>query len=341
MSKKKPKKIPEYETPKSYEECFSYASLYESYRRCRLSKRDKREVLLFEKDFSKNLCALYYDLHYRRYELSGYHEFRIYDPKERVIQAISFRDRIVQHALVDNYLMPLLRRQFVFDNVACQKGKGVYFAHRRMKLFLEEIKKYENPQQGYFVKADVHKFFESIDHMVLKEKLFRLVKDKDIYDLLVKIIDSFHKETDKGLPMGNQSSQCFALLYLSSLDHLLKEKEKVRFYLRYMDDMILFVDSKEEARKCLSLIESELENVRLSLNPKSTIYPFKEGFEMIGWRYRIRKNKTRVRLRRSSSKRIRLKRKQGLSLESLKSYYGFLTMEKTPSLLKKEIREEI
>lgn len=117
----------------TYEELISFSNLYRAYFACLKGKRHKQEVIDFSLELSKNLWMLHYDLKFQKYKIAGYHEFKIYDPKERMIQAISFRDRIVQHMLVDNYLIPTLGKTFILDNVACQKNKGTSFAHRRIK----------------------------------------------------------------------------------------------------------------------------------------------------------------------------------------------------------------
>lgn len=107
-----------------WERIIDFESLYKAHRKARLSKRYKKEVVEFENNLSENLWKLHYDLKYGKYEVGGYHSFMIYDPKEREIQAISYMDRVVQHSLCDNYLIPLLEKKLIYDNVACRKGKG-------------------------------------------------------------------------------------------------------------------------------------------------------------------------------------------------------------------------
>lgn len=203
-----------------------FTGLYKAHRRARLGKRHKKEVIEFEMNLSENLWATHYDLKYGKYRVGGYHTFMIYDPKEREIQAIHYRDRIVQHTFCDNFLTPLLDRHLIYDNAACRKNKGSHFAIKRLRRFMTEH--YKNyGKNGYFIQIDVKKYFASIDHTVLKEKLKRIVKRDDVLSLLYNIIDSYNKEEDKGLPMGNQTSQCFALLYLSDVDRFIKERLRV------------------------------------------------------------------------------------------------------------------
>ena len=113
---------------KNFLEIISFQNLYKAHIRARQSKQHKKEVIQFETQLSKNFWALHYDLNYKKYETGGYHKFMIYDPKEREIHAISYRDRIVQHSLFDNYLTPLLEKHLVNSNCACRKGKGTDYA---------------------------------------------------------------------------------------------------------------------------------------------------------------------------------------------------------------------
>lgn len=303
--------------------------------RARLSKRHKKEVIQFEMNLSENLWKLHYDLKYGRYRVGGYHKFMIYDPKEREIQAITYRDRIVQHSICDNFLTPLLEKRLIYDNAACRKGKGSSFAIKRLKSFMRRHYK-EYGTEGCFVKADVHKYFNSIDHEILKQRLKKIVYDEKILSLLFSIIDSYFFTEGRGLPMGNQTSQCFALLYLDGLDRAIKEKLRVKFYVRYMDDMIFLLPDKNAGRGVLALVEKELLRVRLSINPTSRIIAIKSGIEFLGWRFCFSPSGGIVqRLRRSTKRRIldKVRAKKVLSAikkeETIISYRGFLMRSKS------------
>lgn len=318
-----------------FEKVISFESLYKAHRRARLSKRHKKEVILFEAELSKNLWALHYDLKYGRYEVGGYHSFMIYDPKEREIQAIGYRDRVIQHSICDNYLTPLLNKHLIYDNAACRKEKGTSFAIARWRHFMTEYyKRYGT--SGYFLKLDVKKYFPSINHDRLKEKLGKIVTDERILALLYKIIDSYNADEGKGLPMGNQTSQCFALLYLDVVDRYIKERLGVKFYVRYMDDMMMIVNDKETARECIRGVGELLGNDRLILNPKSQMTAVRNGVEFLGWRFLYGENGKIVQGVRPSTKKRILKRVQGMAFclntkrisearvnQSLASYEGY------------------
>lgn len=268
--------------PASFEDIISFESLYAAHLRARRSKQHKREVIDFEAHLSQNLWALHYELKYRKYRIGEYRKFMIYDPKEREIQAIPYRDRIVQHSVCDNLLIPLMERHLIDANCACRVGKGTDYAIKLLRSFMADHYK-KHGTKGYFIKLDIRKYFPSIDHGVLYKKLSRFHFDPDTDWLLHTIIGSYGNE--KGIPMGNQSSQCFALLYLDRVDRIIKERLRVKFYVRYMDDMILLVDSKKLARRILETLRGEIEKEKISLNPKSCIVTAKNGIEFLGWRF--------------------------------------------------------
>lgn len=287
-----------------WEKIIDFKSLYKAHRRARLSKRHKKEVVEFENNLSENLWKLHYELKYGTYKVGGYHSFMIYDPKEREIQAITYRDRIVQHSLCDNYLMPLLDKKLIYENVACRKKKGSSLTFFILRKCMTDYYK-KHGQSGYFIKLDVKKYFNSIDHTVLKNKLKILISDEKILKLLFLIIDSYSFLPDRGLPMGNQSSQCFALLYLDGIDKFIKRSLKIEYYVRYMDDFILMVDSREFACFCLNEISKRIIDINIVLNQKSQIIPIKNGIDFLGWRFRFDKSGKIVQtLRQSTKKRI-------------------------------------
>ncbi len=290
-----------------WENIISFDSLYKAHRRARLGKRHKQEVILFENNLAENIYKMHYDLKYDRYEIGHYNSFTIYDPKEREIQVISYKNRVLQHSLCDNYLTPLLERHLIYDNTACRKGKGLSFAIRRFRNFMARHYR-TNGRTGYFVKIDVKKYFDSIDHDRLKEKILPMISDENIRALIIKIIDSYHPDTNKGLPMGNQTSQCFALLYLDELDRYFKEQMRVKYYIRYMDDIVLIVTNKALAHECLAVSATILADNLLIINPKSQIIAVSCGVEFLGWRFDYSPTgRVLERLRHSTKRRILLK----------------------------------
>lgn len=288
----------------NWEDVISYENLYRAHRRARLCKRHKTEVINFENNLSQNLWNLHYQLKFGTYKISGYNKFYIYDPKEREVQAICYKDRVVQHSLCDNYLTPIIDKHLIFDNVACRKGKGSSQAIARLRQFMTKFyKKYQ--KNGYFVKIDVKKYFANISHPILKDKLQKIIPDKRCLNLLFTIIDSYNPQLGKGLPIGNQSSQYLALLYLNSVDRFFKEQLKIKYYLRYMDDIIMLVPTKKLAQDCITFASNLLEKEHLQINPKSHICPVKNGIEFLGWNFKFAPSGAIIqKLKKSSKKRI-------------------------------------
>jgi retron-type reverse transcriptase len=291
-----------------FERLCDFDNLYAAHRAARLGKRHKKDVIAFEMDLANQLCSLRSRLEDGSYALGGYQHFMIHDPKEREIQALSYADRVVQHSLCDNVLAPLFERRLIFDNCACRKGKGTSFGIGRLSRFMGEHFR-RHGAQGYFLKADVRKYFLSIDHEVLLARLRRVIPDPRIMALLSRIVQSFHMTPGKGLPMGNQTSQWFALFYLDPVDRLIKEKLQVRHYSRYMDDMVLLHPDRDFLQACRNEIVAYCgEALKLELNQKTQTFPLRHGVDYLGWHFYLSSSGKVIRELRTSAKQ-RLKRR--------------------------------
>ena len=290
-----------------YEKIYQFDNLYRSYRLAARCKRTKAEVIDFELNLTQNLWRLHDELKEKTYKISNYHHFMIYDPKKREIQALPFGGRVVQHSLCDNVLKPYFENRLIYDCAACRENKGTHFAMRRLTGFMTDYYK-KHGTQGYFLKCDVRKYFDSIDHNTLKY-LLRKFPDKDVKEFLYKIIDSYEKNPGKGLPMGNQSSQWFALYYLDKIDRIIKEKYKIKYYTRYMDDLILLHNDKEYLKSCLAEIRRFASDVlKLEFNEKTQIFPVSQGVDYLGWHFYLTESGKVIRRLRTSNKR-RFKRR--------------------------------
>ncbi|MCR5136245.1 MAG: reverse transcriptase/maturase family protein [Oscillospiraceae bacterium] len=284
-----------------YEKIYTFENLYRAYLASRRCKRKTREVVEFEMDAGIQLIRLQEELRSESYRLSGYYHFTIYDPKVREIYALHYRDRIVQHSLCDNVLAPYFETHLIYDNAACRKGKGTLFAMNRLNHFL--LKHYrKHGRTGYFLKCDIRKFFDSIDHQILKDQLAEVIDDDRTLRMLFGIIDSYEVSPGKGIPMGNQTSQWFALYYLDPLDRLVKEKLQIKFYTRYMDDCILISHSKEELNHALTEMRTLLVELGLEFNAKTQIFPITSGVEYLGWRYCLTESGAVIRRLKKQSK---------------------------------------
>ena len=288
----------------SFSQVCQFENLYAAHLAARKGKRDRREVIDFELDLGRNLVQLSRELEDGTYRMDPYVRFEVADPKRRLIHALRYRDRVVQHALCDNVVAPVLQPRLIYDNAACQRGKGTHFALDRLEGFLREHYR-AHGAQGWFLKCDVRHFFASIQHDVMKVLLRRPPFDARTYAFLCQVIDSYADAPGRGLPLGNQTSQWFALYYLDGVDRLIKERLHVRAYVRYMDDMVLVHASKAHLRACLDAVRNACSALGLQLNGKTQIAPLRQGIDFLGWHlYLTDAGRVVRRLRQAAKRRL-------------------------------------
>ncbi len=174
-------------------------------------------------------------------EFSEYFEFTIYEPKERKIKTLSYRDRVVQTWYVENFLKPYFMPQFIQDSYACIEGKGTHKAVNKMQIYLRKANRKQ--EEIWVLKCDIHKFFFNINRDILFELIKRKIKYKDFLEFTKKII--FYDKEKVGIPIGNYTSQFFANIYMNELDKYSKEQLKIEYMVRYMDDFVLLRNSKK------------------------------------------------------------------------------------------------
>ena len=192
-----------------YEKIYDFQNLYKAHTVARRSKRTTREVIEFEMNLGENLTALSDSLKNRTYRMQDYYSFAIYDPKYRMIHALHYRDRVVQHCLCDEVLAPILDKKLIYDNSACRIGKGTHFAIGRVSKFLHDFYK-KNGANGYFLKCDIRKFFDNIDHLVLKQKLSKVIEDERVLTLLYLLVFwENHTCESKRINLDTQKSRSF------------------------------------------------------------------------------------------------------------------------------------
>jgi len=222
-------------------------------------KSGKREVKNFRENLQANLLSIRNEFITGNVTLGNYHYFTIYDPKERIICAADFRERVIQHAVV-NICEPYFEKYQIFDSYACRKGKGVDACLARTQYFCRKFQ--------WYLKLDIHKYFDSINHKILLNILNRRFKDPDLLNFFSRLIDTYEVSENCGLPIGNLLSQYFANLYLGVLDHELKDAIKVPGYVRYMDDFIVFTNSKDDLKEIKNKTEEIVTGLlKLNLNP--------------------------------------------------------------------------
>lgn len=249
-------------------------NLYAAYCKARRGKQQKKEVIKFAEDLDHNISFIRNKMESGILSLGHYHYFTIHDPKERLICAAPFCERVIHHAIM-NVCHDTFDRTLIDTTYATRKGKGLYSAIDKAK---EGMTRYK-----YSVKLDVRKYYDSISHDVLRARLRRMFKDKWLLALFDSIIDSYGTN-GKGLPIGNLTSQYFANLYLSDLDHKVKEEWKIPIYVRYMDDMIMMSDDKNSLRKCVEGI-TQYARDELLLTLKPAVYrQTKDGQNFLGYK---------------------------------------------------------
>ncbi len=213
-------------------------------------KRDRQDVIAFQKDFDANIGKVQCDLENHAPDIGHYRFFQVHDPKPRSICAASFPERVLHHAVM-NLCEPVLEAYAIFDSYACRKGKGNRKALDRAREYSRKFL--------WYLKLDVRKYFDSIDHPVMMKLLVHRFKDKELLALFKKLFSSYHTDSGKGLPIGNLISQHLANFYLGSFDHWVKEERGIPGYVRYMDDILCFGPDR-------SYLRIELRNIRKFLN---------------------------------------------------------------------------
>lgn len=286
-----------------YELVTSFKNLYRAYKKSKSGKGYKRSSAKFEIMALEGILMLQARLKNKTYRVSGYNQFEVTRPKRRVIKAGSFQDKIVQHSLCDNVLAPVLYKLFIWENFAGQEGKGTLFGLDCLRDSMMEF--HRECDDGWILKCDITKFFYNIDHGILKRKLRQHIDNQDI----LWLCDAFINSTENpGLPLGNQISQSFALLYLNDLDHYIKNDLGIKHYGRYMDDFYLIHESKDYLKCCKKMIEQHVEGLKLTLNGKTQIMPFKNGVDFLGFHTYITKTGVPIRKLKNENKRAAQKK---------------------------------
>lgn len=261
-----------------------------------LGKKQQKQVIEFNKNPAVNLEKIRQNVIKGKFHTSKYKSMIIYEPKQRVIYKLPYNpDRIVQHAVM-NILRPILESMFIFDSYACVEGKGQMRASRRCSQFVRRNK--------YCLKCDIHHFYPSINHNILSAMLHNKIKDEKFMNIIDDIIYSF--EGDSNAPIGNYTSQWFGNFYLTALDYYVKQELKVKDYLRYCDDFILFSNDKQFLHDCRKKIEKFIwDKLKLTYS-KAYVFNTKQGVDFCGYRTFGKY----VLLRKSTAKRLKRKVKK-------------------------------
>ncbi|PIR22917.1 MAG: RNA-dependent DNA polymerase [Deltaproteobacteria bacterium CG11_big_fil_rev_8_21_14_0_20_45_16] len=279
----------------------SFENLYKAALKACRGKKMKKPVASFFFHLENEIILLQEELISGSYRPQPYRQFEIREPKVREICSSTFRDRVVHHAIC-NLMEPIFEKRLIFDTYACRDGKGAHAAIKRLQFFTRK--------QTYFLKCNIRKYFQSVNHEILKQLLRRVIKDDRLLSLMELIIDHAvpGSEPGKGIPIGNLTSQHFANFYLGELDHFVKERYGLQAYVRYMDDFICLAQEKQILNNLLGEIRIFIhDRLRLRLKEKVTrMAPVSEGVPFLGFRTFPQM----IRLQRPNLIRLRKKMRQ-------------------------------
>lgn len=305
-----------------FDKKLNFTSLIEAHYRAVDGKRNKVEVLLFEQDLETNISNLLYQLQSGTYKLGKYREFKIFEPKERIIKSLPYKDRIIHQWYVYNFIIPYFVPRFIEDNYACIPGRGTHSCMLKTQCYMCKMK--EKYDSYYVIKGDIKKYFYNINKNILYRLLSSHIKDKKLLNLTKILI--YDSDEICSIPIGNYTSQYFANIYLDQLDHFIKDKLKIKYYTRFMDDFCVLLPSKEEAKIVLDKIRIFLaENLALELNPKTRYYPSKFGINFCGYiiheKYVLLRKNCKIKMKREKKKGILILKNHKGHLKFANCYY--------------------
>lgn len=311
--------------------------------------RNKNKVNKFELYKSEHIINIKNRLENKKVNFGKYNIFMITDPKCRIVMSQEIEDKIINHLVAEYILVKTFENRYPESMCATRIGKGTHYGIKLLKKYLNKMKsKYDN---FYVLKLDISKYFYSIDHEVLKRIISSKIKDKDALDIINTVIDSTNKsyinesikrlketrinylrsincderlikevkeiplyEYGKGVPIGDQTSQTFGLIYLCELNHFIKEELHIKYLINYMDDFVIFHHDKNYLKYCWQKIEGELSALKLRVNNKKTkIDSIKNGIEFLGFNFYIKNNKIIMKVRNNTKRKVK-KRIKNLKL---------------------------
>lgn len=265
-----------------------------AYRFASRGKRGKASVAAFEYQVADRLLALQGELRGFVYRPGAYRHFHIHEPKRRKISAAPFRDRVVHHALC-NVIAPAFEAGFIAESYANRIGKGTHRAVDRVQTWARRFR--------YCLRLDVVRHFPSIDHAILSTKIARTIHDADVLWLVDVILasgarvladeytpvyfagdDLFAVLRPRGLPIGNLTSQFWSNVYVNDFDWFVRRELGCGAYVRYVDDIALFGDSKRELWHCKRAIIERLAHERLTIHEaEAQVLPTEPGIPWLGF----------------------------------------------------------
>lgn len=361
-----------------YDDIVDIDKIREMYHIIRVNTKNRGKLHKFELFYSSNIISILEALRSKCYKHSKYNVFLVHEPKYRIIMSEIMSDKVVNHLISKYILAPGIIPHLIPQNVATREGKGTKEGIRYLKMYINKLKL--NYDKVYVLKCDIKKYFYSIDHELVLEKCKRFIDDPEVFQLVLNVVKStdedyvnsaidkvVKKEIDrvsklnildkdikieelkriprypkgKGLPIGNMTSQLLAVYFLNDLDHYIKERLHCKYYIRYMDDFVIFDHDKERLKVLRKEIEEKLKEFKLELNKKTNIYDLNHGFGFLGYYYFLKGKRLIIKINPQTKRRIKkkmrkLKKINAPNYEQVKaSYMGYLKQAHTKNLLKK------
>ncbi len=284
-----------------FDEKLTFEKMLQAHHRARHHKAYKHEVINYELNLENNITNLVNNLKNGSYHLGNYFTFKVFEPKERDIKALPYKDRIVHQWYIEEFIKPYIVPKFINSTFACLDDRGTHKAVEEVQKQMRIFKR--NYGDFWVLKCDIKKFFYSINPYILFELMKKYIADPKLLSLThILIFNKSEGPNQVGIPIGNYTSQFFANIYLNELDQYVKRTLKIKYYARYMDDFILLLKTKNDCIIMKKNIEIFLQkSLKLELNSKSRYYPYKMGVNFCGYRIFT----THKLLRTSSKKKIK------------------------------------
>lgn len=268
---------------KIFENILTFDNLYDSALSCSKNVNWKYVTSNYILNNLKETYKLHEELITDTYKEQKQKKFKVYEPKEREVHSIAFRDRVYQRVLTDLSMYPIMSKSFIYDNCACQKQKGTDFARMRLREHMRRFYSRYKTNQGYIIHIDIKKYYPNMPHDIA-EKLLKKRLPEDIY---TRVLDILRQEkSEKGYHPGSQLIQILGVSFLSEMDHYIKERLHVKYYVRYMDDLVLIV--KDNPQFYLQNIILQLQKIKLEVNTKKTkIKKLSKGDLFLGFHFSL------------------------------------------------------
>ncbi len=264
----------------------SLEHLFRSWDKFKQGKRKRKDVQCFERYLEDNIFQLHRDLITFQYEHAPYNQFYVNEPKQRHISKAEVRDRLVHQAVFD-VLYDFFDKKFIFHSLSSRLRKGTHVGVEQLNVMIKKISR-NGTLPCYALKMDIRKFFDTIDHQILKALLQKNIHDEKALLLIDSVINSFYVTSyvsgNAGIPLGNVTSQLFANIYLHELDDFIKQTLREKYYLRYCDDFIILSNKESHLKYLIDHIKEFLtKSLKLELHPKKvTITKLSQGIDFIG-----------------------------------------------------------